>query len=218
MNTKLLLLAAVALTTAACHQEKPAEITAAVPGASRDTAVVVSDTIGYHDDARRLTDRVASDLKLTDAETRRRLEYAYYTRNRRLGEIDARYTSDTTGSYAAYRTVDDDTDREVRTIVTNPTQYRTYETNRERYYYGDDDREGTTATTTTTTATTTTPHAKPRRRARIVSYKNDGGDIKIEYSNGTKVKIDKDGDRKVKYANGTKVKTDADDGETKVKR
>jgi|SRR6476661_2329406 len=211
MNTKLFLLAALAVATAACHQEKPAEITATVPQASPDTAVVVSDTLTYHDNARRLTDRVATDLKLTDAEARRRLEYAYYTRNRRLGELETRYATDTAGRYVAYRTLNDDTDREIRTIVTDPTQYRTYETNRVRYY-----EDGPYASTTTTTTSTT---SKPARRGpRVVSYEKDGGDTKITYSNGTTVKIDKDGDRKVKYANGTKVKTDADDGERKVKR
>jgi hypothetical protein len=52
----------------------------------------------------------------------------------------------------------------------------------------------------------------------VVKYEKDGGETKIEYSNGTKVKIDKDGDRKVKYPNGTKVKRDADDGQVKIKR
>jgi len=216
MHTKLLLLAAVALSTAACQQEKPADITAAVPEASHDTAVVVADTVGYHDDARRLTDRVATDLKLEDAEARRRMEYAYYTRNRRRAELESQYAVDTAGRYTAYRTLNDDTDREIRTIVTDPTRYHTYETNRTRYYEGGPYTAGTSTTTTSTSATTT---SKPARRgSKVVSYENDGGDVKIEYANGTKVKIDKDGDRKVKYPNGTKVKTDADDGERKVKQ
>ena len=50
-----------------------------------------------------------------------------------------------------------------------------------------------------------------------MKYERDGKEVKIEYANGTKVKIDEDGDRKTKYANGRKVKYDADDNERKVK-
>jgi hypothetical protein len=204
MKSKLFLLAAVALSTAACQQEKPSTITATVPEASRDTAVVVSDTITYRNDARHLTDRVAEDIKLTDAAARRRLEYAYYTRNRRLSELQTQYTTDTTGRYAALRSVNDDTDREIRTIVTEPSMYNTYESNRARYYDGG--------------PYTVVVKRQERRGPKIVSYEQKKGGTKIEYSNGTTVKIDKDGDRKVEYPNGTKVKTDADDGERKVKR
>jgi hypothetical protein len=220
MNTKLLLLAAAAtLATAACQQEKPSEISAAVPGATNDTAVVVSDTVAYRDDARHMADRVAQDVNLTDEAARRRLENTYYSRNKRMAEMDNRYGADTTGRYTAYRTLNDDTDREVRTVITDPNQYRNYETRRSTYYYGNsdnDDNEGT-ATTTTTTTTTRKASRPARRGPRVVSYEKEGGKTKIVYSNGTTVKIDKDGDRKVKYPNGTKVKRDADDGEVKVK-
>jgi hypothetical protein len=219
MNTKLLLLAAAAtLATAACQQEKPSEIAAAVPGATRDTAVVVSDTIAYRNDARRMADRVTQDVHLTDEAARRRIENTYYTRNQRLGEIETRYSTDTVGRYTAYRTLNDDTDREIRTVITEPRQYRTYETNRSTYYSGSPYTSSATTTTTTSTSATGTSSSRPARRGpRIVKYEKDGGKTKIEYSNGTTVKIDKDGDRKVKYPNGTKVKRDADDGEVKVK-
>lgn len=216
MKRNLLLLAAAATlaATSACNQDKPAAVDAATTP-SADTAVVVTDTAAenpvYQDQAYRTADQVAADMGYTNDTVRvRRLRNAYYTRAQRLG--DAYDAEDTTGRYATVRQINTDTDTEVRTIVGDDAKYRTYETNRTRYY-----SDGSAVTTTTTT-TTEEPVRRPRRRGpRIVKYENKGGDVKIVYSNGTTVKIDKDGDRKIEYANGTKVKRDADDGQVKVK-
>lgn len=51
---------------------------------------------------------------------------------------------------------------------------------------------------------------------RGVTKIDDNGDMKTEYTDGTKVKTEADGDIKVKRADGSKVKMDAD-GETKMK-
>ncbi|TYZ09336.1 hypothetical protein FY528_11365 [Hymenobacter lutimineralis] len=218
MNKTLLFLsAAAALGAAACTQDKPAAVDAATTP-SADTAVVVrdnqlaSDTAAYGADADRLSQRVAQDLRLTDTVVVTRIEKTYYTRGRRLNEVNTRYATDTTGRYAALRQVNDDTDREVRTIITNPEQYRTYETNRNAYYAG-------TPYTYRETQEASTSQAPARRRgAAVVKYEQkQNGETKIKYANGTTVKIDKDGDRKVEYPNGTKVKRDADDGQRKVK-
>ncbi|RAK68194.1 T-complex 10 C-terminal domain-containing protein [Hymenobacter edaphi] len=216
MKRNILLLAAaagLALTTA-CNQDKPAAVDAATTP-SADTAVVVdndvsgADTTIYQDQAYRTADQVAADLGYQNDTARvRRLRTTYYTRAQRIGDLDD--ATDTAGRTATVRQINTDTDTEVRTIVGDDAKYRTYETNRSRYY-GD----GSTVTTTTTTTETT---RRPRRRGpRIVKYENKGGEVKIVYSNGTTVKIDKDGDRKVEYADGTKVKRDADDGKVKIK-
>jgi hypothetical protein len=220
MKTRFLLaLSATALLAASCSEYKKTDTETA--GTTADGAVTTTtttttsaaapDTIALRDDARRLANRVADDLKLTDQPTRRRLETTYYTRSQRLAELDTRYATDTVGRYAALRTVNDETDREVRQILPNPVMLRTYQSGRAGYY------DGPYSAAPATVSAPATSRPAPRRGPRVVKYEKDGGSTKIEYSNGTKVKIDKDGDRKVKYANGVKVKTDGDDGQRKVK-
>ncbi|AYA37634.1 hypothetical protein D3Y59_11605 [Hymenobacter oligotrophus] len=220
-NTLLLFASAATLAlSTACNRDKPAAVDAAATP-SADTAVVVDDDADltiYQDQANRTADQVSADLGVTDTAKVRRFRNTYYTRAQRLGDLDAQYETDTAGRYAATRQIDADTDTEVRTILSDDAQYRTYETNRSRYY-GSGTNSGTASTTTVTTTTTTETAARParRRKPRIVKYENENGEVKIVYANGTTVKIDKDGDRKVEYANGTKVKRDADDGQVKVK-
>ncbi|MBG8554348.1 T-complex 10 C-terminal domain-containing protein [Hymenobacter guriensis] len=217
MNKSLLFLsAAAAIAVASCSQDKPAAVDAATTP-SADTAVVVennqmaNDTAAYGADASRLSDRIAQDLRLTDTVVVTRIEKTYYTRGRRLNEVNTQYATDTTGRYAALRQVNDDTDREVRTIITNSDQYRTYESNRNAYYAG-------TPYTYRETQEASASGSARRRGPAIEKYEQKkNGETKIKYANGTTVKIDKDGDRKVEYPNGTKVKRDADDGQRKVK-
>lgn len=223
MNKTLLFLSCAAtLTAVSCNQDKQAAVDAATTP-SADTAVVVnehanamadSDTVAYRTDADRLADRIAQDLRLTDTVVVTKVQKTYYTRGRRIQQANTRYATDTTGRYAALRTINDETDRTVKTIVTDPAQYNTYTSNRDAYYAG---TPYTASETTTVETTPTRTAAAPRRQGpAIVKYERDGGDVKIEYANGTKVKIDKDGERKTKYASGKKVKVD-DDGERKVK-
>jgi hypothetical protein len=219
MNKNLLFLSVAAATLAAtsCTQDKPAAVDAATTPAS-DTAVVVSENAqnpdAYRTDADALAARVAEDLKLTDTVVVTRISKTYYTRGQRLNEATTRYTTDTTGRYAALRTINDETDQEVKSIV--PDQYDTYAANRGTYY------EGTPYTTTVvapaTSATASAPTPARRKGPAIEKYeKKANGETKIKYANGKTVKIDKDGDTKVEYPNGTKVKRDADDGQVKVK-
>ncbi|UOQ65971.1 T-complex 10 C-terminal domain-containing protein [Hymenobacter volaticus] len=216
-KTLLLFSAAATLAATACTQDKPAAVDVATTP-SADTAVVASrdgantDTAAYRTDADALAARVAEDLKLTDTVVVTRIEKTYYTRGRRLNEATTRYTTDTTGRYAALRAINDETDQQVRTII--PDQYDTYTANRATYY------DGTPYTAATPApATASTAEAPARRRGPAIEKyeKKANGETKIKYANGKTVKIDKDGDTKVEYPNGTKVKRDADDGELKVK-
>ena len=223
MNKTLLFLSCAAtLTAVSCNQDKQAAVDAATTP-SADTAVVVrenavattdTDTVAYRTEADRLSDRIAQDLRLTDTVVVTKVQKTYYTRGRRIQEANTRYAADTTGRYAALRSINDETDRSVKTIVTNPAQYNTYSSNRDAYYAG---TPYTASETTVETTTRTTATPAPRRKGpAIVKYERDGGDVKIEYANGTKVKIDEDGERKTKYSSGRKVKVD-EDGERKVK-
>lgn len=216
MNKSLLFFSAAAsLAVASCTQDKPAAVDAATTPAA-DTAVVVdnaamaTDTAAYRTEADRLAARIADDLKLTDTVVVTQVTNTYYTRGRRLNEVNSRYTTDTTGRYAALRQVNDETDRQVKTYVSEP-QYNTYTSNRGTYY------DGTPYTATTVVTTRETTPARPKGPAIVKYDKKKNGETKIEYANGKTVKIDKDGDTKVEYPSGTKVKRDADDGQVKVK-
>jgi hypothetical protein len=212
MNFKMLgLLAAASLAATACSQEKTTETVTTTPVTDSNTAVVVPDTIAAYDDARRLSARVAEDLKLTDTVVVTRIEKTYYTRGRRLGELETRYTTDTTGRYAAIRQANDQADEEVRTTLNNPDYYNTYSSNRASYGNGPYSLAPARVT--------------PVRRANGVSQgtaikkleREGDGDRKTKYMNDAKVKVDDDGSRKVKLADGTKIKTD-EDGNRKVKK
>ncbi|GAC1593318.1 MAG: hypothetical protein NVS3B25_15040 [Hymenobacter sp.] len=214
MNTKLLgLLAAAALATAACHRDEKVETTTTAPVTDANTAVVVPDTLAAHDDARRLAARVAEDLKLTDTVVVTRIEKTYYTRGRRLGELQNRYSTDTTGRYQAVRQTNDQADEEVRRTLNNPTYYSAYSANRASYGEGpyslvparvEPIRTGPAAGSVSQGTAVKKMERKPDHR-------------KTKYENGAKVKIKEDGARKIKMADGTKVKID-EEGNRTVKK
>ncbi len=216
MNTKLLaLLATAALAATACQQDKPAAEAAAnsaMPSATENTAVVVPDTIAYRTDARRLADRVTQDLTLTDPVVRRRIENTYYTRANRLGEVETRYTTDTTGRYLAIRQANDQADEEVRTTLNNPAYYNTYTTNRAEYGDGP-------YSLAPVRVVGTSPAARRVGQGSVVKKmeRESDGDKKTKYMNGAKVKRSDDGSVKIRRADGTKVKID-EDGNRTVKK
>ena len=224
MKNSLLLAAVAALSLASCSRDKPAAeaaATNAVPSATDKTAVVVPDTIAYRDEARHVADRVAQDLSLTDAATKRRLENTYYTRASRVGEATARYAQDTTGRYAALRQANDQADEEVRTTLNNPAYYNTYSANRAQY--GDGPYSLPPAHVAPIHTTTTTAAAAPlgRRVGQGTLVKkmerHADGDKKTKYENGAKIKRNDDGSVKIKRADGTKVKID-ENGHRTVKK
>ena len=220
MNTKLLgLLAAATLATASCTQDKKVETTTTTTPETVTTTTTTTtvDTVAVHDEARRLAARMAEDLKLTDPAVVTRVERTYYTRGQRLAEARNRYTTDTTGQYAALRQINDEADNEIRTDLGNDSYYNTYSASRANY--GDGPYSLAPATVTTTSSTTTV-----RRSGSVgmgsgvkkVDNEKDG-DHKTKYMNGAKVKRDDDGSVKIKMADGTKVKID-ENGNRTVKK
>ncbi|RYU75323.1 hypothetical protein [Hymenobacter persicinus] len=222
-NARLLLLSAVAgaLTAASCTQDKKVETTTTTTTVPGDTAVVVSDPSDaeYQDRADRIANRLANDLDLTDSVVVTKVRTVYYTRAKRLGNLNTQYATDTAGRYAAARAVNVEADNDLRAALNSPDKYRQYETSRinyadERYVGGDPEPVVVTTPTTTTTATTTR-RAAPRKA--IKKLENDDDNHKVKYVDGSKRKVSKDGDVKIKRADGTKIKIDAD-GERTVKR
>lgn len=206
MNTKLLLLAAAAaFATASCSQEKKTETTetTAVPGGEVTTTTTTTvDTAAYRTSADALVTQVTNDLQATDAAVKARLQTVYYNRARTLRNLEA--MPDTTGRYAAIKTVNDQATSQVKAIV-DPAQYKTYTTGQGTYYNGP-----YTAVVIAPAAT-----AKPSLGARvgqgsgIKKLEREGdGDHKVKYENGAKIKRDSDGSVKIKRADGTKIKID----------
>ena len=221
MNTKLLgLLAAAALATASCTQDKKVETaTATTPETVTTTTTTTTvDTVAVHDEARRLAARMAEDLKLTNPAVVTRIERTYYTRGQRLGEAKNRYVSDTTGQYAAMRRINDEADTEIRTDLNNPGYYNTYSTNRANYGDGPYSLAPGTATTTTATSGTGVRHGSVGQGSGIKKMENQNdGDKKTKFENGAKIKRNEDGSVKIKMADGTKVKID-ENGHRTVKK
>ncbi len=217
MNIKLLgLLAAATLATAACSQEKTTEVVETTPVTDSNTAVVTEDDVIARDEARRLAARVAEDLKLTDTVVVTRIEKTYYTRGRTLGELETRYSTDTTGRYLAMRETNDRADEEVRTTLNSPEYYNTYSANRANYGSG----PYSVAPVRVVTASTGTGSGTSSvgQGSGVKKLERDGeGNRKTKYLNDAKVKVSDDGSRKVKLADGTKIKID-EDGNRKVKK
>ena len=222
MTIKMLgLLAAASLATVACSQEKKVETTttATVPTADPNTAVVMPDTMAAHDEARRLAARVADDLKLTDTVVVTRIERTYYTRGRRLGELQTRYATDTTGRYLAMRQANDQADTDVRTTLNNPAYYNTYSTNRAAYGEGPYSLAPARVEPIRTgagTARSAVGNVGQGSGIKKLENQNDG-DRKVKYENGAKIKRNEDGSVKIKRADGTKIKID-ENGNRTVKK
>ena len=220
MNTKLLFLAAAAaFATASCSQEKKTETTATTttPGGAETTTTTTTttvDTTTYRSSADQLADKVATDLSVTDAAAKARLQQIYYSRGRAMRDLDTRYATDTTGRYAAMKAANDLTTTEVKTVVTDPAKYRTYTDNQGNYYAGP-----YTAAVATTTAAAHKPSlgARVGQGSGVKKVENSDDDHKVKYQNGAKIKRSDDGSVKIKRADGTKVKID-ENGHRTVKK
>lgn len=219
MNFKLLgLMAAAALATASCSQDKKVETTTTTtPEATTTTTTTTVDTMAAYDDARRMAARVAEDLKLTDTVVVRRIERTYYTRGRKINALQTQYATDTTGRYAAIRQANDEADNAIRTDLNSPEYYNTYSSNRANYGDGPYSLAPGTVTTTTTTATRRTGSSVGQGSGVKKMERENDGDHKVKYENGAKIKREDDGSVKIKRADGTKIKID-ENGNRTVKK
>ena len=219
MKTQLVALLAAATLFTACQRDNKTENVATDtnaengPATGNNTAVVVPDTIAYHTDARRLAERVTADLNVNQPDVAARIERTYYNRSRRIGELQTRYSTDTTGRYTAYRTVNDEADNEIRTTLNNPTAYDTYTTRRSEY--GDGPYSAVPSRVSTTTTNTVRRSSGVGAGSAVVKSEREAdGDRKVKYENGAKIKRDDDGSVKIKRADGTKIKIDENGNRT----
>ncbi|WP_022824245.1 hypothetical protein [Hymenobacter norwichensis] len=189
---------AAAFSLASCNENKPAE-TAEATEATTSTAATGDMDTQYRSRAKRIADKMAADMKITDTAMVSRIENSYYTRAQRLGTLRGQYTSDTTGMGAAMRGAYSETDTEMKGYLPAET-YTAYETSRPTYYedaYMDDSNMESGSMNNSASASTETGSM-------------DGGE-------GGKMKVKADGDVKIKDAEGNKAKIDGDDGTVKLK-
>ncbi|MDX5345786.1 MAG: hypothetical protein LPK19_00950 [Hymenobacteraceae bacterium] len=85
----------------------------------------------YRDRASRISGQMATDLSL-DTATRSRVNTIYYNRSLRLGGLDKQYSADTTGRAVQMRTIQTETDQQLKSTLT-PDQYKKYESRRMQY-------------------------------------------------------------------------------------
>ena len=211
-KTFLLLSSAAALTMAACSPEKttdtatttsPAEATMPADGAMPSTDA------DYRSRASRIADRMASDMKINDTATVGKIRNVYYGRARRYGDLRNQYAADTTGMSMTMRGVDTETDAQMRSVITDPAQYQTYQTNRGTYAESNYlDNSGAMSA-----------DAAPNDDAMSSDAGTvmEAGKMKIKGDDGSKIKVKGDGDIKIKDAQDNKAKIDADDGTIKLK-
>jgi hypothetical protein len=212
-KTFLLLSLAGALTMASCSQEKNADSTTTTTTTDATAMASTDNDVVYHTRAQRIAQQMATDMKITDTTVVSRIENTYYNRSRRMGELQSKYTSDTTGMAAEMRNVSTETDADFKGILTEPTQYQAYESSRSTYdeaNYMDDNAMSASAESASSEAATTTTGGS----AVVV---DNSTPMKVKDRAGNKLKVKKDGDVKVKDAADNKLKMDADDGTIKAK-
>lgn len=127
-NSLLVLAGAAALSLASCSQEKTTDTTT--------TTTAPADSAGdaaYQTRGNRMADKFAADMKISDEATRAKLRTAYYNRSKRYDMMRDKYKADTAGMAGAMRQYNTDTDAEFQTILTQPEQYKSYQSSRSTY-------------------------------------------------------------------------------------
>ncbi|SHL82176.1 hypothetical protein [Hymenobacter psychrotolerans] len=215
MKKTLFLLSAVAsLSLASCSDNKTATTDTTTSADGMTTTTTTTTTTAYSDEAiQQRADRIAAamaaKMKFDDA-TREKVRTVYINRGKRLGELQAQYTTDTTGMAAAMRTAYSDADLELKTVFTDPTQYSAYEASRVEYMddrYMDDASMSASSSDMSTTADNSGT-AESGTEISKMKVKGDG-DVKIKDVEGNKMKIDgDDGTMKTKTTDGTKTKVE----------
>ena len=213
-KTLLLLGSAAALTMAACSQQQTADTATTTPPAEAtmpaDGAMPSMDA-DYRSRASRIADRMASDMKINDTATVGRIRNVYYNRARRYGEMHNQYATDTMGMSAAMRGVDAETDTQMQSALTDPTQYQTYQGSRGNYAESNYmDNSGAMS------ADASMPN-DAAMSSDAAGTMMPAGKMKIKGDDGSKIKVKGDGDIKIKDAQDNKAKLDADDGTIKLK-
>ena len=212
MNTRFLLLtAAAACALASCSQDAKTTETTTPADVNQVTAV---DTLAYRTPAIDLSARVAADLDPADTALPRRLQPIYYNRGRTLQAIEARYTADSTGRYAALKAANDQASEAVKAAVAE-TQYKTYSSNAGRYYAGP--YSSAILAAAKATETKASLNSRVSQGTAITKLENSKDEGKVKYENGAKIKRSDDGSLKIKRADGTKVKID-ENGKRTVKK
>ncbi|MFD1872289.1 hypothetical protein [Hymenobacter bucti] len=230
-NSLLLLAGAAALSLASCSQEKTTETTTTTSAG----ATATPDTAAYRTRSNRVSEKFITDMKITDPAMQGKIRTAYYNRSKRYSEMTSKYATDTTGMAAAMRQYNADTDTEFQGVITDPTQYQSYQSSRSTYdesSYMDDASSANTAPADNSDATSASASTDMTSGAAVkesktkmedgskIKLKDDGTvkvkgeptdgaalkDSKTKLEDGTKIKIKGDGTVKVKDANGEKTK------------
>ncbi|WP_223650949.1 hypothetical protein [Hymenobacter psoromatis] len=134
-NALFILAGATAFSLASCSQEKTTDktttTTAPADGAMATSTTVTDET--YHARGNRMADKFASDMKITDEPTKEKLRTAYYNRSKRYDTMHQKYASDTAGMATDMRQYNTDTDAEFQGVLTDPSQYKAYQSSRSTY-------------------------------------------------------------------------------------
>ncbi|RZL06219.1 MAG: hypothetical protein EOO62_19335 [Hymenobacter sp.] len=224
MKSSVLLFAGfAALSLGACSSNNTDSTTATTPAdpsamATSATTTTTSDET-YHSRGNRMADKFASDMKITDDATKEKLRTAYYNRSKRYGEMHSKYASDTTGMGAAMRQYNTDTDTEFQGVLSNPDQYKSYQSSRSTYDEAsnmDTADQGAAASSATmpdasSSSTTTTTSTNGSDMSSNSDMSGSGGGAAVKSSktkleDGSKVKVKDDGTVKLKDSDGSKTK------------
>lgn len=225
MKNYLFLVAGTALSLASCSESKTTETTTTAGTAGDPTAMATSSTT-YTDEAykarsKRIADKYAADMKITDPAMREKISTAYYNRSKRYGEMKTKYASDTTGMGAAMREYDTATDTEFKGIYADPAQYKSYESSRTTYnedsYLSDDASASSSSSTSMSPDSSSTISSGGSAMSGTTDDNamgssagaTAGGTVsksKTKLTDGTKIKVKGDGQVKVKEADGAKTK------------
>jgi len=178
----------------------------------------------YKSRSKRIADKYATDMKITDPAMREKISTAYYNRSKRYGEMKTKYASDTTGMGAAMRDYNTATDAEFKSIYTDPAQYKSYESSRNNYNedtYVNDATSASSSSMSPDSSSTMSSGGSATSGGSAMSGTTDdnamsssagattGGTVsksKTKLTDGTKIKVKGDGQVKVKEADGAKMK------------
>ncbi|RZK32452.1 MAG: hypothetical protein EOO57_14980 [Hymenobacter sp.] len=212
MKNSLLLFVGAALSLASCSQEKTAETTTTTTPTD-GSAMTMPDTAAYRTRANRVSEKFITDMKITDPAMQGKIRTAYYNRSKRYGEMKSKYGSDTTGMAAAMRQYNTDTDTEFQGVLTDQTQYQSYQSSRSNYdesNYMDD-----ASSSTTMPADNSSSNSSSMSSSSAPDMSNGVGieKSKTKLEDGSQMKIKDDGTVTTKDANGNKgvpINSDAD--------